>query len=666
MANWRDIILNEFVPGVSKLTIVADPDNLLTEEKVVLELRERGFDLIEFADPIEFRFVYESGYRTLWDKQENSDLVVILHRPDSLLESLPYDLLKAGRYLSFNLGNIFPNLSYPVIDQLDLSQLDLVFEAYTKVSLDRLSDNQTKDFILKHVYRLVPDTITSDADIFQSLLRLHFNNISLPKIFADRFIQKISGNTLLSVWPLIEILRDSHAFFTFLQERWPIFLENPESADQLMESSETYELNYAGPSVLPFGHQDIRIYIDDLFAEGKLHPVDGTHYITPEKAWYLCGISHSNQTDKESRIDRLLSLVEKDSPDQLDNYSGWITFAMRWAELGALIHSGSESQVKQKYVQIANVINKSFAFWLADHFSGLITLPPVNPVMVHQIPHRMARDFSDNKNTKVALLVLDGLSLDQWVAIRQILQEQVTDLLFNETAVFAWLPTLTCISRQAIFSGKQPRLFPKTINRTDKDSDHWKVFWENEGLKGHEIVYLITKGDGDVNQIMEDAIHPDQTKVIGLVIDKADKIVHGMQLGMAGMHNQVRQWCTEGFLANLIGYLLLHNFQIWLTSDHGNIECEGIGRLSEGSVADTRGEKVRICPTKELRAQVNQAVPEAICWEPIGLPERYYPLMLEGSKAFQQVGSTIVTHGGISVEEVIVPFVKIERKNHGR
>ena len=50
MSSWRDAILNDFVPNVSKLTLVADPDCLLTEEKLALELRGRGFDLIEFSD----------------------------------------------------------------------------------------------------------------------------------------------------------------------------------------------------------------------------------------------------------------------------------------------------------------------------------------------------------------------------------------------------------------------------------------------------------------------------------------------------------------------------------------------------------------------------------------------------------------------------------------
>ena len=34
MSSWRDAILNDFVPNVSKLTLVADPDCLLTEEKL--------------------------------------------------------------------------------------------------------------------------------------------------------------------------------------------------------------------------------------------------------------------------------------------------------------------------------------------------------------------------------------------------------------------------------------------------------------------------------------------------------------------------------------------------------------------------------------------------------------------------------------------------------
>ena len=49
-------------------------------------------------------------------------------------------------------------------------------------------------------------------------------------------------------------------------------------------------------------------------------------------------------------------------------------------------------------------------------------------------------------------------------------------------------------------------------------------------------------------------------------------------------------------------------------------------------------------------------------WGQIGLPDGYYPLIAKGRSAFVKENKTIVGHGGISLEEVIVPFVKIERR----
>ncbi|MCP4397407.1 MAG: hypothetical protein GY801_08935 [bacterium] len=53
--NWRDAILQYFVPQVSRLTLAADPDELLTEELLAIELRQRKFELLDFTDPVEFR-----------------------------------------------------------------------------------------------------------------------------------------------------------------------------------------------------------------------------------------------------------------------------------------------------------------------------------------------------------------------------------------------------------------------------------------------------------------------------------------------------------------------------------------------------------------------------------------------------------------------------------
>ncbi len=59
MNNWRDTILNEFTPQVATITVVADPDALLSEELIIQEIQARGFDLVVFDEPIPFRYLFE-------------------------------------------------------------------------------------------------------------------------------------------------------------------------------------------------------------------------------------------------------------------------------------------------------------------------------------------------------------------------------------------------------------------------------------------------------------------------------------------------------------------------------------------------------------------------------------------------------------------------------
>ena len=662
MSSWRDAILNDFVPNVSKLTLVADPDCLLTEEKLVLELRGRGFDLIEFSDPVEFRYAYESKYRSVWDRGEHTDLVVVLRLQDAELESLPYDLLQAGRKLSFNLGDLFPNLSYPVIEKLDRSLLDSLFEAQRKSPPDRMGDNATKDFILRHVFGIAAELIGGEVELLRALLRLHYGKLQIPLMLAERLIQVLKGHDGFKAWPLSEIVPDDEAFFAFLQERWPLFLSRLGSAHQVREDSPEYGLKYPGPDRLPFDHQDIKVYIDNLFLEGKLTPVEAKGIEVDAGSWVRSGIATSGVDDDELRISRLFGLVEKELPTAEARYSDWTAFALKWAELSSLVHCGNSTEYQTRLREIGDALNATFAVWLVDHYSSLINLPPTNPAMLHHVPRRLARDIEDSGSSRAALIVVDGLALDQWVTIRQLLQKQDANLVMRESATFAWIPTLTSVSRQSIFSGKPPLYFPSSINSTNSEEKLWKQFWEGHGLSRLDVAYQRGLGDGDASSVLDSAIHPGKTKAVGLVVDKVDKIMHGMQLGSAGMHNQIKQWCHAGFLSAMVGQLLDYGYEVWLTADHGNIQCEGKGRPSEGVIAETRGERVRVYPTPELRSQVAGVFPFAHEWQPVGLPADYFPLVAGGRDAFVNPGDAIVGHGGVALEEVIVPLVKFERR----
>jgi hypothetical protein len=59
------------------------------------------------------------------------------------------------------------------------------------------------------------------------------------------------------------------------------------------------------------------------------------------------------------------------------------------------------------------------AWVAAKHYADLILQPVTKgPVMVHHVP-RFLRHRRSAGETKVALLVFDGLAFDQWVQIRE-------------------------------------------------------------------------------------------------------------------------------------------------------------------------------------------------------------------------------------------------------
>ena len=186
-------------------------------------------------------------------------------------------------------------------------------------------------------------------------------------------------------------------------------------------------------------------------------------------------------------------------------------------------------------------------------------------------------------------------------------------------------------------------------------------FWTEQGIPQREVVYAKGLGDAIPDDVKEMIANP-TTRVAGIVIDKIDKIMHGMELGTAGMHNQVRQWARQPFLVKFLDFLLEKGFVVHLTSDHGNIEAIGCGRPSEGSIADLRGERVRIYPDPLLRGRFKEQFPNAVDWLPIGLPEHYFPLVAGGRSAFVRENERLVGHGGVCLEEIIVPSVQIEAR----
>ena len=117
-----------------------------------------------------FRFTYETKYRTRWDQNESTEQGLILRIEAQDLHALPYDLLQAGRHLTFTLGHLFPTLSALVVAALGRSEFDALFRAQHQHRPGKLGDNSTKDFLLQHVFDVTPELLKEPSELLRVLL----------------------------------------------------------------------------------------------------------------------------------------------------------------------------------------------------------------------------------------------------------------------------------------------------------------------------------------------------------------------------------------------------------------------------------------------------------------------------------------------------------------
>jgi hypothetical protein len=284
---------------------------------------------------------------------------------------------------------------------------------------------------------------------------------------------------------------------------------------------------------------------------------------------------------------------------------------------------------------------------------------------VFHIPHYLAYRRSLGELHKFVLIILDGLSLCDWQMISSQWKKTHPAWSLKTELLLAQIPTVTSISRYALISGLRPADFAADLDRIRSESHAWGVFWSQKGLPdvaaGLKSIALERAG-------IPPEIESSRLEAVCLIDHTIDEITHNAVLGAAGQQASLRIWLDPGSevsskpLEDLIDNFLDRHFTIFIASDHGHVEAKGFGQPSEGLLAQTRGKRARLYQDRRAAQRVQGVFPDTILWEQDGLlPEPLYALMPIGRNAFAAAGETVVTHGGLTMDEVIVPFIQINR-----
>ena len=354
-------------------------------------------------------------------------------------------------------------------------------------------------------------------------------------------------------------------------------------------------------------------------------------------------------------------------------WARWQETARVWAELTVLRYDPERALPPEQcaaYGRLQPKLDRAFAAWLQGRYAPLGGQRLPHPHHLYHVPHYLAyqrrlRGREQESADRLALLVLDGLSLADWTLIGPAWRARHPEWGLEERLLLAQVPSLTSVSRQALLSGLRPADFVDTLYSTQAEPRRWAAFWAGEGLSAKACPCLhlaLDRAQAEVGSALPE-IESGRTRALCLIDRKVDELAHDATLGGDDFYASLRLW-LKGYgrrVEALIEALLERGYAVYLASDHGHVEARGVGRPSEGLAVDVRAQRARIYGGRRAAVHAQQGFQSTLWGDDGLLPDGTWVLVPQGRTAFATYNQTVVTHGGLLLDEMVVPFVAIKR-----
>lgn len=349
----------------------------------------------------------------------------------------------------------------------------------------------------------------------------------------------------------------------------------------------------------------------------------------------------------------------------------------------------SESSMKEVFNTQKEEANKEFNKFVVKHYKNWIKSEPGNeaPIMSHTLlKNKLVPLLKEDK--PVFMVLIDNLRFDQWKAIEPMLLENFR--VEEEDTFFSILPTATQYSRNAIFAGMTP------LEISQKFPDLWKNDDDEGGKNMHESDFLAdfikrTFRDSFKHQYVKVTNHRDgellennitnylNNKLTVIVYNFVDMLSHArtemevlkeLASDEAAYRSLSVSWFDHSPLQNALKKLADRDVNILLTTDHGTVRVNDPSRCIGDRETTTN---IRYKTGRNLNYEERDvfAIREP---EQFGLPksrlsstyifakEDKYLVYPNNYNHFVNYYKNTFQHGGISLEEMIVPVVKLKSR----
>ncbi len=338
-----------------------------------------------------------------------------------------------------------------------------------------------------------------------------------------------------------------------------------------------------------------------------------------------------------------------------------------------------ESQKNEANIQFGKFIDKNYSDWFEPNTDA--------PIMSHTLfKEKIAPKLSKEQPT--LLVVIDNLRYDQWKVFEPIINNYYKKE--TEDAFFSILPTATQYARNAIFSGLMPsdmeKLFPQYWkNDTDEGG---KNLYESEFLQSqmkrlgldnldyeyHKITNLKTgrKLVENFNSLKNN----DLTVVVYNFVDMLShsktemEVVKELASNDKAYRSLALSWFKNSPLLEMIQLAHQLGFKLMLTTDHGTINVKNPSKVvGDRDTSLNLRYKTGRSLTYDSKDVFVAKNPKDVHLPSITMSSSYIFAKSDLFFAYPNNYNHYVSyfrntyqHGGVSLEEMIIPFVALNPK----